>query len=57
MPYLTYVGQMSEKGGGYAVGIFPEGRVLSWDRPIQTPTSPCHTLRTAGRYGMFVRDM
>ena len=25
----TYLGQMLEKGGGYVVGIFPDGLVLS----------------------------
>ena len=34
MPHLAYLGQILEKGGGFAVGIFPEGWVLSRD---------CHT--------------
>ena len=25
IPYQAYLGQMLEKGGGFAVGIFPEG--------------------------------
>ena len=32
MPYLVFLGQMFEKnGGGFAVGIFSEMLVLSWD--------------------------
>ena len=36
--------QILEKGGGFAVGIFPKGWVLSQDCHIQTPVSSCHTL-------------
>ena len=46
-----------EKGGGFAVRIFPEGWVLSQDCQIQAPISLCHTLSTTGRYGVLVRDM
>ena len=34
---LGYLEQMLEKGGGFAVGIFLEGLVLSQDCRIQTP--------------------
>ena len=54
MTHLAYLGQMLEKGGGFAIGIFPEGWVLSWDCPIQTPISPCHTLCTTERYRVLV---
>ena len=44
--YAAYLGQILEKGGGFAVGIFPVGWVLSRDCHIEHPTSisPCHTL-------------
>ena len=29
MPHLAYLGQMLEKEGGFGIGIFPEGLVLS----------------------------
>ena len=31
MPLLAYLGQMLEKGGEFAVRIFPEGWVLGWN--------------------------
>ena len=31
MPHLAYLGQMLEKEGGFGIGIFPEGLVLSRD--------------------------
>ena len=45
MPHLGYLGQMLEKGGGFSVGIFPEGLVLSQDclHP-NTHMLPCHTV-------------
>ena len=46
MPHLAYLGK-TEKGGEFAVKIVPKG----W---VQTPTSPCHTLCTTGRYGMII---
>ena len=49
MPHLAYLGQ-TEKGGEFAVEIFPKG----W---VQTPISACHTLYTTGRYGLFVKLM
>ena len=33
MPHLAYLGQMLEKGGGFVVGTFPKGLVLSRDCP------------------------
>ena len=34
MPHLAYPGaDVGEIGGGFAVKIFPEGLVLSWDCP------------------------
>ena len=32
-PHLAYLGQILEKGGGFAVRIFPEGLVLCRDCP------------------------
>ena len=31
--HIVYLGQMLEKGGGFAVRIFPQGSVLSRDCP------------------------
>ena len=36
MRHQAYLGQMLEKGGGFAVGIFPEGLALCGDCPNLT---------------------
>ena len=33
IPHLAYLGRMLEKREGFALRIFPEGLVLSWDCP------------------------
>ena len=57
---LAYLGQMLEKEGGFAVGIFSVGWVLSQHCHIVTPKHPyllvahsCHTVHNR----VFVKEM